>query len=137
MTDNQIGLIEKARESLQAAKLLAGKEHWGFAASRAYYTMFYVVEALLLGEGLEYSKHSAVIAAFGERFAKTRRVTSEFHRMIIEAQDSRNAGDYDIHPGVTPAVAAEQIANAGKFLELAAQLLGSIPDESSGTTAKR
>ena len=133
MTDSQIGLILKARESLQAANLLAEKEHWGFAASRAYYTMFYVCEALLLGEGLEYSKHSAVIAAFGERFAKTKRVPSEFHRLIIEAQDSRNAGDYDIHPGVTPAVALEQIANAGKFLELAAQLLGPLPDEGART----
>ena len=127
MTESQIGLIRKAQESLQAAKLLAGKEHWGFAASRAYYTMFYVAEAMLLGEGLEYSKHSAVIAAFGERFARTQRIPPEYHRMIIEAQDSRNAGDYDIHPGVTPATAIEQIANAEKFLRLADQFLGQLP----------
>ncbi len=124
MTENQSALIRKAEESLQAAKLLAGKEHWGFAASRAYYTMFYVAEALLLEERLEYSKHSAVIAAFGERFAKTGRMPPEFHRMMIEVQDSRNAGDYDIHPGVTSATAAAQITNAEKFLELAARLLG-------------
>jgi uncharacterized protein (UPF0332 family) len=124
MTENQSCLIRKAEESLQAAKLLAGKEHWGFAASRAYYTMFYVAEALLLEEGLEYSKHSAVIAAFGERFAKTGRVPPEFHRMMIEAQDSRNAGDYDIHPGVTSATADGQIANAERFLEMAVRYLG-------------
>jgi uncharacterized protein (UPF0332 family) len=96
--------------------------------------MFYIAEALLLGEGLEYSKHSAVIAAFGERFAKTGRVPPEFHRMMIEAQDSRNAGDYDIHPGVTSATAAGQIASAEKFLELAARFLG--PTANGSTTAE-
>jgi uncharacterized protein (UPF0332 family) len=136
MTENQSGLIRKAGESLQAAKLLAGKQHWGFAASRAYYTMFYVAEALLLGEGVEYSKHSAVIAAFGERFAKTGRVPPEFHRMMIEAQDSRNAGDYDIHPEVTLATATAQIANAEKFLELGARLLGPAANRGTTTEAK-
>jgi uncharacterized protein (UPF0332 family) len=30
------------------------------------FTSFYVAEALLLAEGLSFSKHTAVIAAFGE-----------------------------------------------------------------------
>jgi uncharacterized protein (UPF0332 family) len=33
--------------------------------------MFYVAQAFLAGEGLSFSKHSAVIAAFGQHFAKT------------------------------------------------------------------
>lgn len=65
MTPEQAALLKKARDSLRGAKLLAGDELYDFAASRAYYTMFYVAEALLLGEGLSFSKHSAVIAAFG------------------------------------------------------------------------
>ena len=36
-----------------------------FAASRAYYAMFYAAEALLQSRGLAFSKHSAVHAAFG------------------------------------------------------------------------
>ncbi len=41
MTHEQIGLIIKARESLRAAKLLASNSLSDFAASRAYYTMFF------------------------------------------------------------------------------------------------
>ena len=40
MTEEQEALIEKARKSLHAAKLLLSNNMPDFAASRAYYTMF-------------------------------------------------------------------------------------------------
>jgi hypothetical protein len=43
MTREQAALLKKARDSLRGAKLLAGDGLHDFAASRAYYTMFYVV----------------------------------------------------------------------------------------------
>ena len=76
MTEAQAALLKKAEASLKAASLLQTGEFYDFAASRAYYSMFHVAEALLLDEGLTYSKHSAVIAAFGERLVKTGRVSS-------------------------------------------------------------
>lgn len=65
MTPEQASLLRKAHDSLRAAKLLAANSLPDFAASRAYYTMFYITEAFLLGEGLAFSSHSAVISAFG------------------------------------------------------------------------
>jgi uncharacterized protein (UPF0332 family) len=65
MIPEQRDLLIQARDSLEAAKLLTQGGHHGFAASRAYYTMFYVAEAFLIGEGLSFSKHFAVHAAFG------------------------------------------------------------------------
>jgi len=55
-------LLHKADESLQAAKLLSREKYYDFAASRAYYTMFYVAQAFLLNKGLTFSSHAAVIA---------------------------------------------------------------------------
>src|SRR5262245_22755628 len=69
MTPEQTALLQKARDSLRGAKLLATNGLYDFAASRAYYVMFYVAEALLLGQGLSFSTHAAAIAAFGQRFA--------------------------------------------------------------------
>ncbi len=40
---------QKAQDSLRAAKLLEENELIDFAASRAYYAMFYVAEAFLIG----------------------------------------------------------------------------------------
>jgi len=118
MTPEQEALLSKARDSVRAARLLADAGLYDFAVSRAYYAMFYVAEAFLLGEGLSFSRHAGVIAAFGERFAKTGIVPVEFHRYLIEGQDKRNVGDYQIGPGLTDGQAAEQIARAEQFLNL-------------------
>jgi len=63
MTSAQLNLLAKARQSLSAAKLMLDGEYPGYAASRAYYTMFYIAEAFLEDKGLSFSK-SGVISAF-------------------------------------------------------------------------
>jgi uncharacterized protein (UPF0332 family) len=112
-------LLQKARESLHAAGLLKQEGYLDFAASRAYYAMFYAAEALLLDRGLSYSSHSAVIAAFGKEFAKTKVLDPKFHRCLIDAQDLRNLGDYGIGPGVTADQAQEVLLWAAEFLAAA------------------
>ena len=47
MTEDQRELLEEARDSIAAARLLLDGGFPGYAASRAYYAMFYVAEALL------------------------------------------------------------------------------------------
>jgi uncharacterized protein len=127
VTREQAFLLRKSQQSLEAAKLMEQQRYHDFAASRAYYAMFYVAEALLLEYGLSFSKHTAVIAAFGERFAKARLVSPEFHRYLIEGQDSRNVADYSLGSSLTQADAALQIARAEEFLAGAIQYLGPIP----------
>lgn len=63
--------LERAERSLEAARQLALNGHYDFAASRAYYAAFYAATALLLHKGLEFSKHSGVIAAIHQRFVRT------------------------------------------------------------------
>jgi uncharacterized protein (UPF0332 family) len=123
MTPEQATLLRKADDSLRAAKMLEADGLHDFAASRAYYSMFYVAQAFLLGDGLSFSSHSAVIAAFGRDLAKTNRVPAEYHRFLIEGQDSRNVGDYDIGPGLSTAEAALQIERADQFIALAQRLI--------------
>ena len=52
MTEDQVELLQKARQSLSAARLLLTGGYPDYAASRAYYTMFYITEAFLEGEGM-------------------------------------------------------------------------------------
>ena len=129
MTPQQAALVNKAQRSLRAARLLQEKGFHGYAASRAYYTMFYVAEAFLQAEGLTFSKHSAVIAAFGQHFARPGRVPAEFHRHLIDAEDLRKVADYHTPLHVSEHDAEEQIAWAEKFLELAERLIGPLPPE--------
>ncbi len=119
MTAEQMALQRKAEESLKAAELLAEQGYNDFAVSRAYYAMFYIASAFLLGEGLTFSKHSTVIAKFGEYFIKTGRVPTEFHRYLIKAENSRLIGDYDTGQSITSEHAQLQINRAKEFLQLA------------------
>jgi uncharacterized protein (UPF0332 family) len=125
MTPEQATLLRKAGDSLRAAKVLEADGLHDFAASRAYYSMFYLAQAFLLGDGLSFSSHSAVIAAFGRELAKTNRVPAEYHRYLIEGQDSRNVGDYDIGPGLSTTEAVRQIERAEQFIALAERLIAS------------
>lgn len=124
MTPEQQALLEKAEENLDAARLLLEHGQMAPAASRAYYVMFYVAEALLLGEGLTFSKHSAVHAAFGKHFAKTGRVPAEFHRYLTRAQEVRHIADYST-TAVSSSDAAEQVHRAERFVRLGRDMLGS------------
>jgi len=124
---DQAALIRKAHESLRAARLLEREGIHDFAVSRAYYTMFYVAEALLIGEGLEFSKHSAVISAFGQHFARTGRVPPEYHRHLLDSHDGRVAGDYGYEKSFAEEQAGQHIAHAEQFLDLAEQMLGPLP----------
>ena len=126
MTDEQRELLLKAQQSLEAAKLLLSQDFTDYATSRAYYSMFYIAQAFLVGEGLAFSKHSAVIAAFGREFAKTRRIPVEFHRYLIEAQSLRTTGDYGQLNALTAEQAVEQITHAESFLVLAIHSLGEL-----------
>ncbi len=45
MTEDQRELIEEARDSVEAAEILLQNLYPGYAASRAYYAMFYLAQA--------------------------------------------------------------------------------------------
>lgn len=113
----------KARRSLDSASLLRAHGDHDFAASRAYYAMFYVAEALLLSLNQSYSSHSATIGAFGREFAKTAKLDPKFHSWFIAAEHWRKAGDYDTCAEIPPEKSEELCVHAGEFIEAAERLL--------------
>ncbi len=118
MTPQQMRLLEKAHKSLEAARLLSASNLYSFAISRAYYVMFYVAKAMLLSLGMATSKHSGVIALFGQHFGKTGRVATEYHRYLSEGHNKRTISDYDDEVEMTEAEADLQIERAAKFLAM-------------------
>lgn len=123
MSSGMDALPTKARESLAAAHVLIEGGYNDFAASRAYYAVFYAASALLDNLRQSYSSHSAVISAFGREFAKTGKFESKHHRWLIDAQDLRNIGDYGAGSQV-PKKYAETIYDwAAQFINAAEILL--------------
>jgi uncharacterized protein (UPF0332 family) len=119
-------LLGKSAQSRDAALLLLKDNYVDFAASRAYYAMFYAIEALLLSRNLSFSKHSAVISAFGKEFIKTGLLDVRFHRSVMDAFDVRNAGDYGNMHAVSEEKTVQIIDEAGELLEAIRGLLGEV-----------
>ncbi|MCK4811472.1 MAG: HEPN domain-containing protein [Methanosarcinales archaeon] len=110
-------LIEKAKESLDAAKSLFKDEFYDFSAGRSYYAMFYATEAVLLTKNLSFSKHSAVIAAFGKEFVKPEILPKKLREYLVSAFDMRQLGDYGAPGSVSEERAQSLIEETKEFIE--------------------
>lgn len=117
MKEVTVRLLRKAARSISAAERLLQSGDVDFAASRAYYAMFYVTEGLLAERGLRFRKHGGVHAAFGQSFAQSGELDSKYHRWLLAAFNKRIAGDYDVGAEVTATEVRTMIDQALEFLE--------------------
>ena len=121
------GLLAKADQYLRSAQVLRDIGDFDSAISRAYYAMFYVAEVLLFRIGLSFSSHHAVTAAYGLHFAKTKQLDPRFHRLLLQAFEMRQRGDYQIDSGLTGFDADLVLKDATEFLTAARQWLTENP----------
>ncbi len=115
--------LERSKRSLQAARDLADKGYHDFAASRAYYAAFYGAMAVLLNEGLEFSKHSGVIASIHQQFVKTGKLSREHGKNLNWLFEVRNLGDYGGTAHVSEIQAEQAIQAAHNFLQAVTSLI--------------
>jgi uncharacterized protein (UPF0332 family) len=120
--------LKRAEDSFAAAELLLSEGYPEYAASRAYYGMFYLAEAFLSTRGLAFSSHSAVVAAFGREFAKPELVPQHFHRYLIRAGELRLLADYR-GTSIDSDEAQEQIDRGREMLVFARQHFVGQPPE--------
>ena len=115
--------LERAEKSIQAAKELAASGFYDFAASRAYYAAFYAATAVLLDKGLEFSKHSGVIASIHQRLVKTGKLDKEQGKGLNWLFELRNVGDYGVTIHVSQQDAERAVQVAENFLRVIKSLL--------------
>jgi uncharacterized protein (UPF0332 family) len=129
VTPEQEGLLQKAHRNIRSAKLLLADSDFDTSVSRAYYAMFYIAESLLLSKGLAYSKHSAVIAAFGREFAATGVMPPEFHAHLRAASEAKNISDYQLTSHLTVEETTQHISRAERLLAAAWEFLKAQPTD--------
>jgi uncharacterized protein (UPF0332 family) len=123
-------LLSKALDAIEAAEALLNIDKAEFAAGRAYYSMFYVAEALLYNEfDLKLNQHGQVIAAYGRNFAKTKVLDPKYHRWLRDGFDKRISGDYGVDTGIEENIAADMINQAREFLLTAQAYLEDKADQ--------
>lgn len=123
MKETTAKLLEKAARSLQAAEHLTKAGNSEFAVSRAYYTMFYVAQALLNEKELRFRKHAGVHSAFAEWFVKSGLMDKKYHRWLLATFNKRLTADYGIDAELSSEDAKLSIAQAEELLQAAKSFL--------------
>ncbi len=103
--------------------MLLNAESSDFAASRAYYAMFYAATALLDARGRKFKKHSALISAFNKEFIVTGLLPPELHKFLSSAENARHICDYLIEYESTTADIAIHLDRAEQFIQAAERYL--------------
>ena len=86
--------LEKARETLEDARILAAAGRWNACVNRLYYSCFFSVSALLIQCDLSSSKHSGVRGLFNQHFVKTGKVSKDLAKIFNDLFERRKESDY-------------------------------------------
>lgn len=115
--------LDRAAQSIDAARQLLAGGFFDFAVSRAYYAAFYAATAILLSEGVEMSKHSGVIALIHQRFVKTGKLNRQQGKTLNWLFELRGIGDYGGTAHVTREEVEEAIRASEEFVSTIRLLL--------------
>ena len=88
--------LETARNDLKSARALFSIEDYKGANNRAYYSIFYAINAVHAVSGKAYKRHKDAVANFNKDYVKTSVFPREMGRKIGQAEEIRHASDYDI-----------------------------------------
>ncbi len=86
--------LQRARGTLEDARILAQAQRWNPCVNRLYYACFYAVSALLIQEGLSSSKHAGIRSLFNRHCVKAGKVSKEKAKIFNDLFERRQEGDY-------------------------------------------
>ena len=116
----------KASQNLAASQRDLAAGDLALSVSRAYYTLFYAVSALLLEEGRTFKKHSGVRAAFNREFIKSGRIPREHGELYNRLFRDRQKGDYVAFADFDDAYVEKQLQGYERFLDDIRPMLKSL-----------
>jgi uncharacterized protein (UPF0332 family) len=87
--------LNRAKDTLDDAHILAEKNKWNSTINRLYYAAYYAVTALLLKSEIKTTTHNGVKSNFSEHFIKTNVISKEFGKIYSQLFTWRQKGDYD------------------------------------------
>ena len=121
--------LQRARETLEDARILAKADRWNTCVNRLYYACFYAISALLATKKLASSKHSGVRSLFNRYYVKTGLVSKDLATIYNDLFERRQESDYvDFIDFQEPQV-VPWISKAESFIKHIAGIIGKGADE--------
>ena len=115
--------LEKADESLRAARLSLEANMPSIAVNRLYYAVFYAASAFMAARGMDYGKHSAVQAAVHRNLIKPQLMSREMGQLYGRLFNARQDGDYKAFAVFAVDEVNEELAPATEFIRTIRELL--------------
>lgn len=109
--------MEKAKNDLEASKILLKNKLFAQSLNRSYYSIFHAVRSILAFEKFDSKKHSGVIAYFNHNFINEKIFDKEYSKILMGAEKIRNKSDYNDFYIASKSDAEQQIENADKFIK--------------------
>jgi uncharacterized protein (UPF0332 family) len=109
-------VLHKADEFYADAQYLFEGKRFEATVNRCYYTMFTSVQALLLSRNAFSKTHQGAQVKFNELFIKSELLPIELGKMLNDAFEKRQFGDYDVDAEISETDAKKLLENANLFL---------------------
>jgi uncharacterized protein (UPF0332 family) len=86
--------IERSKESLEEAKILASTDHWNTVANRLYYSCFYIASAYLVANNFEASTHNGIKTGFNKALISSGKLEKAYGQLYNSLFNIRQDADY-------------------------------------------
>ncbi|MEW6556826.1 MAG: HEPN domain-containing protein [Elusimicrobiota bacterium] len=116
-------LLKNVEERMESAEALYKLKNYKDAISRAYYAMHDVTLAILLTKNITPKTHSGILKMFNFHFIKTKKIEYKYYKLLANAYDMRENGDYEVFYEATEEETRQLIDNAAKFIEKIKEIL--------------
>lgn len=108
--------FQKAKETLEDAKILLEQKSFASSVNRSYYAVFHALRAVTALDGFDSGKHSGVIAYINREYVKTGIFPKQLSKMLDKTFRLREKADYDDFAIVSMEMAEEQFARANEVI---------------------
>jgi uncharacterized protein (UPF0332 family) len=115
--------LDRARETLEEARLMLENQHLFAAMNRCYYSAFYIVSALLLTDGKSSSKHSGIRALFHQNVVHSGLVSQEWGAFYNQLCECRQKADYEDLVKLNTEQIKEWFDKTGVFMRLIEEII--------------
>ena len=109
--------IDRAKDCLEEARILAKANHWNTVANRLYYSAFYAINALFVKNEIKAITHIGVKSNFHKEFIKTGLLNKDLGKLYNNLFNKRQEGDYQDFQEFEKEIIEPLIIKVDKFID--------------------
>ena len=114
---------ETAHSTLDDAKYLFRDGRLNAAANRLYYACYYIVEALLISDGIQASTHQGVKSMFGAHYVVKGEISVDWSKYFTSVLNLRKSADYDFFVKYEKSEIEPLLLRADEFISTVERLM--------------